>query len=106
MRFGYLGSGRQLTGAFLLNGIRTGLGESTLTEGKDTFFDARGAEAQSYRFPAFAREIVAANPAVIIVTTIAGARAAQSATSTIPIVMASINDPVGNGIVASLARPG
>jgi putative ABC transport system substrate-binding protein len=42
----------------------------------------------------------------LIVTTIAGARAAQRATSTIPIVMASMNDPVGNGIVASLARPG
>lgn len=46
------------------------------------------------------------NARVIVVTTIAAARATQHATSVIPIVMASINDPVGNGIVASLARPG
>ena len=50
-------------------------------------------------------EVAALNPAVIIVTTIAGARAAQQATTTIPIVMASMNDPVGSGIIASLPDP-
>jgi putative ABC transport system substrate-binding protein len=106
MRFGYLASGAEASGAPLLDAIKQGLGENNLIEGKDYLFDVRWAEGQYDRFPAFARELVEQNATVLIVTTIAGARAAQRATTTIPIVMASMNDPVGSGLVASLARPG
>ena len=67
---------------------------------------ARWSEGHYERFSAFARELTDKGARIIIVTTIAGARAAQQTTSIIPIVMASMNDPVGNGLVASLARPG
>lgn len=54
-----------------------------------------------------ARELVEKDePTVILATTISAVRAAQAATSSVPIVMASINDPVGNGLVESLARLG
>lgn len=65
-----------------------------------------GQNGEYERLPAFAREMVDQKARVIVVTTIAAARAAQHATSVILIVMASINDPVGSGIVASLARSG
>ena len=106
MRIGYLASGAEASGAPLLDAIKQGLRENNLIEGKDYLFDVRWAEGQYDRFPAFARELVEQNATVLIVTTIAGARAAQRATATIPIVMASMNDPVGSGLVASLARPG
>jgi putative tryptophan/tyrosine transport system substrate-binding protein len=66
----------------------------------------RWAEGEYGRFPALAAEVAKQNPSVIVATTIAAVRAAQRASSTIPIVMTSINDPVGSGLVASLARPG
>jgi putative ABC transport system substrate-binding protein len=68
--------------------------------------EARFAEGHYQRFPEFAQELAGRRAGAILVTTIAAARAAQRATSTIPIVMTGLNDPVGNGIVASLARPG
>lgn len=58
------------------------------------------------RFPSFARELAQNNPRVILVTTIAAARAAQGLTPPIPIVMTGLIDPVGAGLVKSLARPG
>jgi putative ABC transport system substrate-binding protein len=106
IRIGYLASGAQDSGAYLTDAIKQGLRENNLVEGKDYVFDVRWAEGRYDRFPAFARELVEHSAAIIIVTTIAGARAAQRATSTTPIVMASMNDPVGSGLVASLARPG
>ena len=54
---------------------------------------------------ALAAELVQRKPAAIIVTTISAARAAERATSTIPAVMTGLIDPVGQGLIASLARP-
>jgi ABC-type uncharacterized transport system substrate-binding protein len=68
--------------------------------------EPRWADGHYERFPGFARELADNGARVIVVTTVSAARAAQSASSTIPIIMALINDPVGNGLVASLARPG
>jgi putative tryptophan/tyrosine transport system substrate-binding protein len=103
---GFLGAGGADTSAQLVDAFKQGLGENGLVEGKDYVLEPHWAEGEYERFPAFARELVERNARVIVVTTIAAARAAQRATSVIPIVMASINDPVGSGIVASLARPG
>jgi len=103
---GFLGAGAADTSAQLVDALKQGLGENGLVEGKDYVLEPRWAEGEYERFAAFARELVEQNARVIVVTTIAAARAAQRATTVIPIVMASINDPVGSGIVASLARPG
>ena len=103
---GFMGSGVAETSTHLLNALMQGLRENGLAEGKDFVLVARWAEGHYERFSAFARELTDKGARVIVVTTIAGARAAQQTTSVIPIVMASLNDPVGNGLVASLARPG
>jgi putative ABC transport system substrate-binding protein len=58
------------------------------------------------RLPALAVELVALNVDVIVTVTSGAARAAKNATSAIPIVMALSSDPVGQGLIASLARPG
>jgi len=68
--------------------------------------DVRWAHGVYERFPALARDVVERGARVIMVTTIAAVRAAQRATTTIPIVMTTINNPVGAGLIASLARPG
>ena len=103
---GFMGSGVAETSTHLLNALMQGLRENGLAEGKDFVLVARWAEGHYERFSALARELTDKGARVIVVTTIAGARAAQQTTSVIPIVMASMNDPVGNGLVASLARPG
>jgi putative tryptophan/tyrosine transport system substrate-binding protein len=102
---GFLGAGAAETSAPLVEALKQGLRENGLVEGKDYVLELRWAEGNYERFPAFARELLERGARVIIVVTIAGARAAQRATSVIPIVMASMNDPVGNGLVESLARP-
>ncbi len=90
----------------MVGAIKQGLRENGLVEGKEYSLEQRWADGDYERFAAFARELVEQKVAVIIVTTIAAARAAQRETSVIPIVMGMINDPVGSGLVTSLARPG
>jgi putative ABC transport system substrate-binding protein len=94
------------TSAPLIDAFKQGLRENGLIEGKDYVLELRWAEGHYERFPAFARELADNGARVIVVGTVAAARAAQAASSTIPVVMALMNDPVGNGLVASLARPG
>jgi putative tryptophan/tyrosine transport system substrate-binding protein len=75
-------------------------------EGPDFVLDVRDADGHVERYPTLAAELVRLNPDVIVVQGNAALTALKAATSTIPIVMASIGDPVGAGFVASLARPG
>jgi putative ABC transport system substrate-binding protein len=103
---GFMGAGAADTSAPLIEAVKQGLRENGLVEGKDYVLEPRWAEGHYDRFPAYARELIEQGARVIIVTTIAAGRAAQHATAVIPIVMANINDPVGSGLVASLARPG
>jgi putative ABC transport system substrate-binding protein len=103
---GLLVAGAADTTAALTESLKQGLRENGLVEGKDYVLEPRFAEGHYQRFAEFAHELAERRASVILVTTIAAARAAQRATSTIPIVMTGLNDPVGNGIVASLARPG
>lgn len=103
---GFLGAGSAANSTSMVGAIKQGLRENGLVEGKDYAFEQRWADGEYERFPAFARDLVEQKVGVIIVTTIAAARAAQRETSVIPIIMGMINDPVGSGLVASLARPG
>ena len=103
---GLLGSGTAQSSGNLVDAFKRGLSDQGLSEGRDYVLDVRWAEGDYSRFPALAREVVETRPAAILVTTIAAVRAAQRASTTIPIVMATINDPVGAGLVASLGHPG
>jgi putative tryptophan/tyrosine transport system substrate-binding protein len=76
------------------------------TEGQNVTFEARFADAKPERLPVLAAELVRANVDVIVTNAAQPIEAARKATSTIPIVMASVGDAVAAGYVASLARPG
>jgi putative ABC transport system substrate-binding protein len=86
----------------LLDGLRA----HGYTEGHNLVFERRFSEGNAERFPAFAAELVRLRVDCILVRTTPAALAAKHATQTIPIVITTANDPVGAGLVASLARPG
>lgn len=74
--------------------------------GKNLVIEWRSAEGRTERLPELAAELVRLKPDVLVTTGTPAALAAQKATATIPIVMAAIADPIGSGLVKSLARPG
>jgi putative ABC transport system substrate-binding protein len=82
------------------------LQERGYIEGKNLVVDRRFAEGRDERFPALAAEVVRAKPDLILAGSGPATIAAKALTSTIPIVMAGVGDPVGRGLVTSLARPG
>ena len=92
--------------ALYIAAFKDGLRNNGMIEGKDFAFDAQYADGHYDRFPAMIDAALKRNPALIMAVTIASVRAAQQATKTIPIVFVSTNDPLGSGLVASLARPG
>ena len=75
-------------------------------EGKNIVIEWRSAEGKLDRLPALAAELVRLKVDVIVTAGGTETRAAKEATATIPIVMTQDGDPVGSGLVASLARPG
>ncbi len=83
-----------------------GMRELGLVEGRHYRHEVRYAEGHYERFAALTDELLRLEPAVVMVATIASARAALQATSTVPIVFVGVNDPVSSGLVVSLARPG
>ena len=89
-----------------LEAFRVGLRELGYVEGKNLVIEFRWAEGKYDRLPELAAELVRLNVDLIVTAGTPGVRAAKQATTTIPIVMASSGDPVANGLVASLARPG
>jgi putative ABC transport system substrate-binding protein len=89
-----------------LEQFRQALGELGYVEGRSFIIELRSAEGMVERFPALAAELVRLKVDVIVVFSTPSARAARQATSTIPIVAPTMQDPVRDGLVASLARPG
>jgi putative tryptophan/tyrosine transport system substrate-binding protein len=75
-------------------------------EGKSILIEERSAEGHAERLGELARELAASKVDVIVAPTVGASSAARQATSTIPIVMLHAGDPVGAGLIASLARPG
>src|SRR6266550_5510794 len=86
--------------------FRQGLRELGYVEGKNIVIEYRYAEGKPDRERALAAELVRLKVDVIVTVGSSATRAAKEATATIPIVMAQDPDPIGNGFVASLARPG
>ena len=86
--------------------FRQGLRELGYVEGQNIAIEYRYAEGVEERLPNLAADLVQLSVDVIFVTGTTGTQAAKRATKTIPIVMTSVTDPVGTGLVASLAHPG
>ena len=87
-------------------GFMEGMRELGYVEGKNVFFERRSAEGDFAKLPALAAELVRTKPSVIVSFVTQASIAAKEATSTIPIVIAAVGDPVAAGLVGNLARPG
>jgi putative ABC transport system substrate-binding protein len=83
-----------------------GLRDAGYVEGRDVVIDWRSAQGDYARVPALVADLVSSKVDVIVVDSTVAVRAAKQATTTIPIVMAIVADPVGSGVVPNLARPG
>jgi putative ABC transport system substrate-binding protein len=90
----------------LLETVRDELQQRGHVEGQTLRIDVRTAEGNHERLPAIAAEVVALNPDVILAINTSAALAAKRSTSTVPIVITRVADPVKSGLVPSLARPG
>jgi putative ABC transport system substrate-binding protein len=105
-RIGYLIVASPSTSRAATEAFRQGLRDLGYVEGKNIVIEYRYAEGKLDRLPALAAELVRLKVDVMVSGGPQTTRSAKQATSTIPIVMAADSDPVGNGFVASLARPG
>jgi ABC-type uncharacterized transport system substrate-binding protein len=103
---GFLNSSSPGPNALWVPEFHRGLSETGYVEGRNLAVEYRWAEGRYERLPAFAADLVGHKVDVIAAFGIPSALAAKNATPTIPIVFAVGTDPVGDGLVASLARPG
>ncbi len=105
-RIGVLGLPTASVYATRIEAFRRGLQELGYVEGQNIAIEYRWAEGRYERLPGLAAELVRLSVDVIVTHGTQAARAVKQATTTIPIVMATSGDPVGAGLIASLARPG
>ena len=105
-RIGVLDPAPASTSAARLAGLRAGLKSRGLEEGRHYVIEYRSAEGDFARLPALAAELVKLPVKVLVVRNTPGVEAARAATTTIPIVMADVGEPVGTGLVKSLRTSG
>jgi putative ABC transport system substrate-binding protein len=105
-RIGYLDQGSADGNKPYVEAFQQGLRDLGWVEGKNIAIEARFAEGKADRLPALAAELVRLKVDLIATSSTPAALAAKQATTTIPIVIGFAADPVGSGIVRSLARPG
>ena len=103
-RIGYLSSHSPET--FRIEAFRQALHEFGLVEGRNLIIDYRSADGRFDRLPEVAAELVRLKVDVIVAVPTVSALAAKRATQTIPIVFTHVSDPIGSGLVPTLARPG
>jgi len=106
VRIGILITGYEAASAPSWQAFRERLRELGYIEGRNLTIDTRYAKGVRKRLEALAEELIALRPDVIVAAATPATRAAMRATSTIPIVMSGNADPVGTGIISSLAHPG
>ena len=82
------------------------MNELGYVEGRNLLIEHRYADGKFERLPALAQELLAWNPDVLFVSTTPASLAAKAATSTVPIVVVSVADPLGVGLIANLSQPG
>jgi putative ABC transport system substrate-binding protein len=99
-------AGNEQEEAIYLDALRQGFSEIGYVEGKDFVLENRFAAEQYERYGPLAAELVASNVDVLVAITSMAVRAAQQATTTIPVVFVVVSDPVGQKFANSLARPG
>jgi putative ABC transport system substrate-binding protein len=105
-RIGYLAAASAAVSARFRGAFRQGLRELGWVEGQNIVIEFRFAEGRFDRLPDLAAELARLKVDVIVAQPTPAAVAARNATATIPIVMMNVGDPVGLGLIASLARPG
>jgi putative tryptophan/tyrosine transport system substrate-binding protein len=105
-RIGYVGAGSTATAGHHAQALAQGLRELGYLEGQNITIEYRWAEGKLESLPGFVADLIRLKVDVIISSATPAIRIAKEQTRTIPIVMAGVTDPVGNGFVASLARPG
>jgi putative ABC transport system substrate-binding protein len=105
-RIGFLAINSVSSSATSVEAFRLGLRQLGYIEGQNIIIEWRYADGRSDRLPDLAAELVRIKVDVIVTSATSPTEAAKKATNTIPIVIASHNDPIGAGLVASLARPG
>ncbi len=108
-RIGYLGTvpaGASPESDRVFAAFTQGLGDSGFVEGRNFALERRAMEGRVDRAPALVADLIRLRVDVLVVATVAAARAAKEATTSTPIVMLHGTDPVASGLVASLARPG
>jgi putative tryptophan/tyrosine transport system substrate-binding protein len=104
-RIGYL-TNHVASSPHLPEAFRQGLRDLGYVEGRNVMIEYRDAEGELERLRALAAELVALKVDVIVASAYPGTLAAKNATSTIPIIMVAVADPVRMGLIASLVRPG
>src|SRR5215472_8730355 len=105
-RIGFLDNSTVTGSAVLVDALRQELSRLGWIEGKNITIEYRFAEQKLERLPELAAQLVRLKLDLIVVTGTSAALATKETTSTIPIVMTSGSDPVGAGVIGSLARPG
>jgi putative tryptophan/tyrosine transport system substrate-binding protein len=105
-RVGFMGNSTVALEANLVGAFRDGLRELGYEEGRNIIIEYRWADGKYEQFPALVAELVAAKVDVIVTAGTPAALAVKKATTTVPLVMVAVGDPVGTGLVPSLARPG
>jgi putative ABC transport system substrate-binding protein len=105
-RVGHLSGSGVVASKSYVDAFRDGMRVLGYVEARNFVLDERYAEGKIERLPALVQELIERKPDVLLVSTTPGNLAAKAATSTIPIVMVLVADPIGAGIVQSLVRPG
>ena len=105
-RIGFMGNSTAALEANLVDAFREGLREHGYEEGRNIVIEYRWADGKYEQFPALVAELIAAKVDAIVTAGTPAALAMKKETTTVPLVMVAVGDPVGTGLVPSLARPG